>query len=59
MPAFLIADLARDEELLHWAQKFAQTLADQDPDLARPELNRLRQLVIERYGKALELSDVG
>jgi hypothetical protein len=30
-----------------------------DPDLSAPELARLRRMVMTRYGKALELADVG
>ena len=58
-PPLRIADLIRDEAVLVEAQAVARSLIDQDPNLARPEFARLRKLVVSRYGKALDLSDVG
>lgn len=58
-PPLRIADLIRDEAVLVEAQAVARTLIEQDPNLARPEFARLRKLVVSRYGKALDLSDVG
>ena len=55
----MIADLIRDAEILKAAQQDARQLIDQDPDLKGNDYQRLRQLVFARYGKALQLSDVG
>jgi ATP-dependent DNA helicase RecG len=59
LPPFRVADLRRDAGLLEQARQDAQALVRQDPGLARPELARLRRLVLARYGKVLELGDVG
>lgn len=58
-PPLRIADLVRDAEVLGQAQRDARELIAQDPELNQPELSRLRQLVFARYGKALDVSDVG
>ena len=58
-PPLMIADLIRDAEVLKRAQQDARKLIDQDPDMSDEQHNRLRQLVFARYGKALDLSDVG
>ena len=55
----MIADLIRDAEILKRAQQDARDLIDKDPDMADERYSRLRQLVFARYGKALDLSDVG
>jgi len=34
-------------------------MIDADPGLADPELAKLRQMVLSRYGKSLDLGDVG
>jgi ATP-dependent DNA helicase RecG len=59
LPPFRIADLARDTAVLEEARHDAQALATTDPSLAKAEHARLRQMVLARYGKALELGDVG
>jgi ATP-dependent DNA helicase RecG len=58
-PPLRIADLVRDTDVLLQAQAAARELIAKDPDLKQPELIRLRQLVVGRYGKALDVSDVG
>ena len=58
-PPLMIADLIRDEEILKTTQQHARQLVDKDADLSAGEYQRLRQLVFARYGKALDLSDVG
>ena len=58
-PPLRIADLIRDEAVLQAAKNKAREIIDADPDLATPEFKRLRQLVTARYGKSLELGDVG
>lgn len=59
MPPLLIADLQRDQDWLLKARRDAQQLIQQDPDLAAEDLQRLRQLIMTKYGDALELGDVG
>ena len=59
MPPLLIADLVRDTEIIVQARADAQSLVRTDPELADPQLSRLRQLVFARYGRVLEISDVG
>ncbi len=58
-PPLRIADLIKDSAILKQSQKWARSLIAVDPDLAEPGLSRLRQLVLLRYGKVLEISDVG
>ena len=59
MPPFRIADLTRDHDLLLEARRDAQTLITADPGLSQPPHARLRRMVLRRYGKALDLGDVG
>lgn len=59
MPPLLIANLQRDQDWLLKARRDAQELVSQDPDLQAEPLERLRQLVMNKYGDALELGDVG
>ena len=59
LPAFHIADLVRDADVLGEARRDAQTLVEEGELLARPEFARLRQMAARRYGEALELADVG
>lgn len=54
-----IADLARDADAVTRARKVAQSLLAGDPQLAAPELSRLRRQVLHRHGDWLGLSDVG
>ncbi len=59
MPPLRIADLRRDREVLEEARHEAQLLVAADPGLKQPEHARLRRQMLVRYGKALELGDVG
>ncbi|MEX0938957.1 MAG: ATP-dependent DNA helicase RecG [Pirellulales bacterium] len=59
LPPLRMADLARDAELVVEARRAAQELIDEDPLLQKTEHARLRQRVAARYGKALDLGDVG
>jgi len=59
LPPFRIADLLRDTEILEESRRDAHTLVAADPGLARAEHARLRHQMLGRYGKALELGDVG
>jgi ATP-dependent DNA helicase RecG len=59
LPPLRIADLARDAEVLEESRRDAQALVAADPDLTHPDHARLRRQVQSRYGRALDLADVG
>ena len=59
LPPFRVADLERDRQTLEEARRDAQSLSAADPGLAQPKHALLRRMVIARYGKALDLGDVG
>jgi ATP-dependent DNA helicase RecG len=59
LPPLRIADLRRDLALLEEARDKAQRLFALDPGLGLPENGRLRRQLLARYGKAMELADVG
>jgi ATP-dependent DNA helicase RecG len=59
LPAFRIADLLRDADVVGEARRDAQALVGDGNLLGRPEFTRLRQMAVRRYGRALELADVG
>ncbi len=58
MPPMRIADLARDVEIVAVAREIAQSMIDEDAELSAPELSELRNQVMRRYGKRLNLGDV-
>jgi ATP-dependent DNA helicase RecG len=59
LPPLRIADLRHDQELLVEARREAERLFAADPGLERAEHARLRRQMLARYGRALELGDVG
>ena len=59
LPPFRIADLSRDIKILEEARADAAALIDADPGMSIPELEKLRRMVITRYGQVLDLGDVG
>jgi len=59
LPPIRIADLLRDRAILEEARHDAQTLVAADPGLSSEDHAKLRRMMIVRYGKALELGDVG
>jgi ATP-dependent DNA helicase RecG len=59
LPPLRIADLVRDAEVVEEARIAARTLVESDPELTDPQHARLQRMVIVRYGKSLELGDVG
>jgi ATP-dependent DNA helicase RecG len=59
LPAFRIADLARDAATLDEARRDAKQLVEADPELTRPDHALLRRMALVRYGKSLDLGDVG
>jgi ATP-dependent DNA helicase RecG len=59
LPPLRIADLARDAATLEEARRDARALVDADPGLERSEHALLRRMALVRYGKSLDLGDVG
>jgi ATP-dependent DNA helicase RecG len=59
LPPLMIADLLRDIDLLTEARHDAQELVAADPGLAEEKHAKLRAMMLRRYGKALDLGDVG
>jgi len=55
----MIADLLRDTDLLVEARRDAQALVSADPGMAEENNAKLRAMMLRRYGKALDLGDVG
>ena len=56
---FKVADLTKDLPLLRLARDDARDWIDRDPELRNPEAREARRLILERYGPALGLGDVG
>jgi ATP-dependent DNA helicase RecG len=59
LPPLRIADPVADAAVLEEARRDAQQLVEGDPGLSKPEHERLRRMVLVRYGQVLELGDVG
>jgi ATP-dependent DNA helicase RecG len=59
LPPLRIADLRRDSSIVAEARADAQELIAADPGLAQTEHGLLRRQLLARYGKALDLGDVG
>jgi len=59
LPPLRIADLLRDQSLLEEARRDAHDLVTADPGLSSEEHAKLRRMMLVRYGKALDLGDVG
>ncbi len=59
LPPFRMADLNRDGAVVKEARDDAQQLVAADPGLALAEHEKLRRMVLTRYGQALDLGDVG
>ncbi len=59
LPPLRIADLVRDAPTVEEARRDAQSLVEADPGLAGPEHAALRRMALVRYGKSLDLADVG
>jgi ATP-dependent DNA helicase RecG len=59
LPPLMVADLKRDAAIVEEARRDAQTLVESDPGLSRPEHHRLRRMALTRYGRVLDLGDVG
>jgi ATP-dependent DNA helicase RecG len=59
LPVMRIANIIEDADLLELARKVAAQILQADPELANPQLKRLVQQTLRRYGKSLQLGDVG
>ena len=58
-PALRLANLVEDGELVELARTVAHEILSRDPQLTDPQLSRLVQQTLRRYGKTLQLGDVG
>ncbi len=54
-----LGDVLADADLLQLARKDAIALVKEDAGLRRPEHAALRRAVLERYGKTLDLAEIG
>jgi ATP-dependent DNA helicase RecG len=59
LPPLRIANLLLDGDLLQEARRDAQEFVKSDPRLAQEQHALLKRMMLVRYGKALELGDVG
>lgn len=59
LPTLRVANLVEDKELVELARHTALEILERDPTLADPALARLVKQTLRRYGKAMQLSDVG
>lgn len=59
LPPLRIANLIRDAEIVGQARTDAQSLLLHDPQFTSPDYGKLKKMVLTRYGKVLELADVG
>ncbi len=59
LPPFRIADLIRDRQIAEEARHDAWELVKKDPGLRLAEHSRLRAMMLKRYGRTLDLGDVG
>lgn len=59
LPPLRIANLNRDQEILEEARREAQLLIAADPGLQHADHTKLRRQMLMRYGKVLDISDVG
>ncbi|MDO5579504.1 MAG: ATP-dependent DNA helicase RecG [Planctomycetia bacterium] len=59
VPPMMIADLIRDRSILQETRKDALDLVRSDPGLSEPDHAKLRKQLLLRYGKLLDIGDVG
>jgi ATP-dependent DNA helicase RecG len=59
LPPLRVADLVRDFNVLEEARRDAQSLIASGGQWQSPDFARLRKMVMQRYGRVLELADVG
>jgi ATP-dependent DNA helicase RecG len=58
-PNLRFARILEDEWIVEAAQREARALIERDPDLARPENLRVKEILLERYGERMEMFGVG
>jgi ATP-dependent DNA helicase RecG len=58
-PPLYLADLLRDSAVVAEARRDALAVFEQDPELSDPKYDRLRKLVLDRWGAMLGLGQVG
>ncbi|MCP5464385.1 MAG: ATP-dependent DNA helicase RecG [Deltaproteobacteria bacterium] len=56
VPDFRLAQLVKDGHLLKAAKKRAEIILEQDPELQDPKHQKLKAIMMERWGKRLDLS---
>lgn len=59
LPPFYLADLHRDRDVLNETRLAAEELVKEDEGLSSEKNRPLRNRMLIRYGKALDISDVG
>lgn len=59
LPAFKIADLIEDSEIVDKTQAIARRLIENDPDIAAPDWSRIRDQIQGKHGAMLEFGTVG
>lgn len=59
LPALRMANLVEDVELMELARVVSREILESDPEMADPQLSRLVNQTLRRYGKSLQLGDVG
>ncbi|MBA62088.1 MAG: ATP-dependent DNA helicase RecG [Planctomycetaceae bacterium] len=59
MPPLRVADLRRDRAIVELARDDAQAMLESDPGLQSTEFVKLRKQVLRRYGRVLDVGDVG
>lgn len=59
LPELKLADISQEIELLKVAREESIALLDADPDLRKPAHKHLRQALIDRFGDAIPLANVG
>ncbi len=59
LPPLRVADLTVDADLVTLAREVAREILNASPDLTDPALAKLVRQTLARYGKSMQLSDVG
>ncbi|MEI6705289.1 MAG: ATP-dependent DNA helicase RecG, partial [Deltaproteobacteria bacterium] len=59
MPDFRVANILRDGNILEQARQVAFDLLDNDPDFSAPGHAALREELLRRWGRRLELATIG
>jgi ATP-dependent DNA helicase RecG len=59
LPPLRVAKIPDDMELLQMARRDAAEMASRDPTLSEPRHERLRKVLVQQFGEALSLIDVG